>query len=118
MPAKGGVVEIGDVPLFPGPLQKLVLQGTAVTGLWFHSQEGRPTIYSVMPGSAGATAGARNGELVLAVDDTDVTKLSSSVVEGLVSTGGRTVKLTVLTAGQPRIIQVPRIESGSAARAP
>jgi hypothetical protein len=110
IPAKGGTVEIGDVQLFPGPAQKLTIAGQTATGLWFHSQEGRPTVYAVVPGSSAAAAGARNGEFVLAVDDVDVRKLSSSVVEGLVATGGRTVKLTVQSAGSPRILNVARIE--------
>ena len=110
IPAKGGTVEIGDVHLFPGPAQKLTIAGQTATGLWFHSQEGRPTVYAVAPGSSAAAAGARNGEFVLAVDDVDVRKLSSSVVEGLVATGGRTVKLTVQSSGSPRILNVPRID--------
>ena len=109
LPAKGGTLEIGDVPLFPGPAQKLTIAGQTATGLWFHSQEGRPTVYAVVPGSSAAAAGARNGEFVLAVDDVDVRKLSSSVVEGLVATGGRAVKLTVQSSGPPRILNVPRI---------
>ncbi len=115
MPPQGGdagVVDIGDVPLFPGPGQKLTIAGTAATGLWFHSREGRPLIHSVMPGSAGAAAGARNGEWVLAVDGVDVSKASSSVVEGIVATGGRTVALTVKTiesSGPPRIVYVSRV---------
>jgi protocatechuate 3,4-dioxygenase beta subunit len=113
MPAKGAV-EIGDVPLFPGPTQKLTVLGAAATGLWFHSQEGHPTVYSVMPGSPSEAAGARIGEPVLAVDDTDVRALSSSVVEGLVATGGRSVRLTVQAPAGPRVVHVPRPEPGSA----
>jgi S1-C subfamily serine protease len=112
MPLQGGSIDIGSVPLFSGPLQKLVLQGSAATGLWFHSQEGRPTVYSLVPGSAAVAAGARPGDHVLAVDDVDVTKLSSSVVEGLVATGGRLVRLTVESGGRARVLTVPRIEPG------
>jgi hypothetical protein len=112
-PAAGGTVDIGDVPLFPGPAQKLTIAGAAATGLWFHSFEGRPTVYSVMPGSPAAAAGARPGELVLAVDGSDVRALSSSVVEGLVATGGSTVELKVQAASGPRVLAVPRQEPGS-----
>jgi RNA polymerase sigma factor (sigma-70 family) len=113
MPAKG-TVDIGDVPLFPGPTQKLTVLGAAATGLWFHSQEGHPTVYSIMPGSPSDLAGARIGDPVLAVDDTDVRRLSSSVVEGLVATGGRTVRLTLQSPAGPRVVSVPRPEPGAA----
>jgi RNA polymerase sigma factor (sigma-70 family) len=119
MPARGGVVEIGDVPLFPGNNQRLGVHGAATTGIWFQSQEGRPAIYSLVPGSPGASAGARVGEFVLAVDDTDVRKTSSSVVEGLVASSGQSVKLT-LQAGTapPRIITVVRPAAAAIARSP
>jgi C-terminal processing protease CtpA/Prc len=106
-------VDIGDVPLFPGPTQRLTVLGAAATGLWFHSQEGHPTVYSVMPGSPSDLAGARIGEPVLAVDDTDVRGLSSSVVEGLVATGGRTVRLTVQSPTGPRVVSFVRPEPGT-----
>jgi Carboxypeptidase regulatory-like domain/PDZ domain len=116
-PARGGVVEIGDLPLFPGNNQRLGMHGAATTGIWFQSQEGRPAIYSVVPGSPGASAGARVGEFVLAVDDTDVRKASSSVVEGLVASSGQSVKLT-LQAGSapPRVITVVRPATNPHAR--
>jgi hypothetical protein len=112
MPAKGGTVEIGDVPLFPGPQQRLGARGAMATGLWFQSQEGRPAVYSVVPGSPGDLAGVRPGGFVLAVDDTDVRKLSSSVVEGLVATGSRLFKLTIQSGGDPRVFTIGRIEPG------
>jgi hypothetical protein len=108
MPAKGGIVDIGDVPLFPGSNQTLGMRGAVVTGLWFQSQEGRPAVYSVVPGSPGATAGARPGDLVLAVDETDVRAQSSSVTEGLVASAGPSIKLTLTSGGEPRVISVQR----------
>ena len=112
-PAAGGTVDIGDIPLFPGPAQKLTIAGAAATGLWFHSFEGRPTVYSVMPGSPAAAVGARPGELVVAVDGTDVRGLSSSVAEGLVATAGRTVELRVQAPSGSRLLTVPRPEPGT-----
>jgi hypothetical protein len=112
-PATGAPVDLGDVPLFPGPAQKLTIAGAAATGLWFHSFAGHPTVYSVMPGSPAATAGARPGELVLAIDGKDVRSLSSSVVEGLVATAGAKVELKVQGAGGARLLSVPRPEPGT-----
>jgi S1-C subfamily serine protease len=66
-----------------------------------------------MPGSPAAGAGARPGELVLAVDGSDVRALSSSVVEGLVATGGSTVELKVQAASGPRVLAVPRQNPGA-----
>ncbi|HEY0706709.1 MAG TPA: carboxypeptidase-like regulatory domain-containing protein, partial [Polyangia bacterium] len=99
IPADGTTVEIGEVRLFPGPVLKLTMAGQVATGLWFHSREGRPMVPAVAADSIAAAAGARPGELVLAVDGSDVRKLSSSVVEGLVATGGPTVNLTVQAPG-------------------
>jgi S1-C subfamily serine protease len=113
IPVKGGPVDIGEVRLFPGPAQKLTIAGQAATGLWFHGQDGRPTVHAVKPGSTAAAAGARPGDLVLAVEDVDVRRLSSSVVEGLVATGGRTVNLTVQSGGGVRTLAIARIEPES-----
>jgi hypothetical protein len=109
-PDAGGTLDIGDVPLFAGPAEQLTLNGQFATGLWFHSQDGRPTVHAVRAGSPAAAAGVRPGELVLKVGDTDVRALSSSVVEGLVATAHGSVRLTVqsMTAGAPRTLEVPR----------
>jgi RNA polymerase sigma factor (sigma-70 family) len=107
-PATGGVLEIGDVPLFPGSNQVLGARGASSTGVWFQSEEGRPAVYSVRPGSPGARAGLRGGELVIAVDAVDARNTSSSVVEGLVASAGAEIALTLQSGGQPRRLIVTR----------
>jgi RNA polymerase sigma-70 factor (ECF subfamily) len=112
IPPEGGTIDVGDVVLFSGPAQKLTQTGQIATGLWFHSIEGRPVVYAVRPGSPSAIAGIRAGDPVLSVADKeadkDARKLSASVVEGLVASGGAIVKLTVQSSGVPRAFAFPR----------
>ena len=113
MPDGGGTVDIGDVPMFPGSNQALGMRAQIATGLWFHSQESRPAVYSVAPSSVAERAGVRVGDFVIALNDIDVQKQSSSVAEGLLATSGQTIKLTLLSGAERRSIRLQRPDSES-----
>jgi hypothetical protein len=113
IPEGGGTIDIGDVPMFPGSNQALGMRAQIATGLWFHSQEGRPAVYSVAPGSTAERAGVRAGDFVIAVNDKDVRQQSSSVAEGLLATGGQSIKLTLLYGAGRRTVQVDRADPGA-----
>jgi RNA polymerase sigma factor (sigma-70 family) len=113
VPERGGTIDIGDVPMFPGSNQALGMRAQIATGLWFHSQEGRPAVYSVAPDSPAERAGVRAGDFVVAVNDKDVQQQSSSVAEGLLATGGQSIELTLLSGAGRRTVQVHRADPGA-----
>jgi RNA polymerase sigma factor (sigma-70 family) len=103
-----GAAELGDIPLFPGPRQKLTQLGPGSTGLSIHSRDGHPVVFAVHPGGPGARAGVSGGEAVLAVDGRDVRALSGSVVEGMLASGDGPVRLRLRAGEEVREVTVTR----------
>ena len=65
-------------------------------------QDGRHTVITVFEGSPAAAAGLQAGDILLRVDESDITALNMAEVASLIrGPAGTSVHLTVLRAGEP-----------------
>jgi membrane-associated protease RseP (regulator of RpoE activity) len=110
IPPEGGVVDVGEVKLHPGKLDFLSPRA-GLTGLVPVTRNGRVVVQSLRAGYPAEKAGARAGDLILAVGETDTSHAGASTVNFLLrGDAGASVTLLLQTPGAgPREVTFVRV---------
>lgn len=111
--AKGMVAALNDgYSVFVSPQENQDFKvhlggGFEGIGAWMEMKDNRLTVVAPIPGSPAAEAGLREGDVIVKVDDKDITSLSMPEAINLIrGPKGSKVKISIVRAGQENLIEM------------